>query len=57
MICVGDIVNLGFLMRQLTDAGTPRSLRGRVRAFISALIEAGILFWSPDPARIGATEP
>ena len=45
MIGVGDIVNLGFLMRQLTDAGTPRSLRGRVRAFIAALILALSRFW------------
>ena len=56
-------LNLGFLMRQLTGVGTPRSLQGRVRALVAALIGAlspvwrlTARFWArirseaPDPA-------
>ena len=32
--------NLGLLMRELTGVGTPRSLQGRARALLDALIRA-----------------
>ena len=63
-------LNLGFLMRQLTGAGPPRSLQRRVRGLVAALILAlsrfwGLVtrpepetpFWPPDPARIRASGP
>ena len=48
--------NLGLLMRQLTDVGTPRSLQGRAAALLGALIdllgglwERGPRSWAPEP--------
>ena len=55
-------LNLGFLMRQLSGVGTPRSLQGRVRALVAALIGALSGFWRLTarfraPIRFGAPDP
>ena len=39
--------NLGLLMRELTGVGTPRSLQGRARALLDALIRALSRRWRP----------